>query len=101
MPVIEGHMVCNDEIHLNIEKVHRLRSQSRVRHHASAAIPGSDRQSDGVAQTGLGGEETYDISLRNQVVGEDAGLSHIRMLLLAGTSGFTHSSGGGGRMGNS
>ncbi|KAI0084908.1 hypothetical protein BDY19DRAFT_1023122 [Irpex rosettiformis] len=62
--VIEGHMVCADEAHLDIEKVHRLRGQARVRH--------VDAENLGESMN-LDGEEVYDINSDNRVVGEDAG----------------------------
>lgn len=65
-------MVCADQAHLNVEEVHRLRGQARVRRSGAAVVSPAEQEAE-ETHTHLDGEEVYDIDEHNNVVREDSG----------------------------
>lgn len=63
-------MVCDDPIHQEIERRHRVRTQARTRH---PAVDRPDGSEDGPALFSLDGEELFDIDADDRIVAEDVG----------------------------
>lgn len=70
-PIFEGHLVCSNVVHLEVEKQHCLRGQARIR--SQQQRHGVSTVADRGVPPGLDGKEVFDVDENDRVVNEESG----------------------------